>query len=1189
MSEWVDFDNIEDLMDILLETFSDYEFSKIEKPKAKSIEVVKEKVKKTEEKVLRKGSGGVVYKELPKGIVLKGQNRSVNTMNMNELRLIDSTLDEMLSEILKNAFEHGLNLSITFNDNDETIIFRNRIKPEDYDELDFQLLMEKLTTYQEMSSKNFNEGLTTILFCLFKLRVKDLQLVSEYTTDIPEDSFFQNYSTELSSHFYQRDSKVIYKTPKNFPENKSWELTIYAGETEKILNENLKKEIEILQPTLDELLKDKEEGIAKESVEKGIENLTKIIDFKKKHLTDTKNLYDKLKEMLLGDDTIEDPFQDNFGVLHSFLIPSEFNVSITINEDKEKFKSKFPSWIKNKLSKTTDIHFTYYKDRGWGKFFIDMPSIEQSDDFYILWQLRDLEFYQIIDNKNLFGKDAIGFVIATINDQFESKKRLNLQKGVNGMIETEIRAFVSSHKNEKKLRDLINDYDDFKQSMTNFLKVVLNIPIGYTKQVFFEEQRSIDQKITNLVNITNYIHTFKRIFKSDEVIKDSFVNVRLFEHPFGDSKKYLDVDTFREYSKDLEIEWSQKFPNFKVGYLIQFGEPNSILLGNDTILGNDIIYALDPHDVKNEIDQLDQLENEVAVLLPKKNILNDQLWHRKCYLFDINWIKASDVSELEASEEDIKQIDLLKKKYNVNSVEETLDEREKRLEEERKKLKEEEERIKKEEEEWKKREEERKKRKEERKKREEERLEKLRVERDLYEQGLRDIAQDISEEIINQEIGGDFNKLQKIMETTINHLKIMEEDIPFILEELRSFLKYESEIISDENWEELEKILLKLEEKERERLKKEEERREKELERQKKEMEERKQRIDIERRKIAETYRAEYKKQKEYLKETTEWADEVIEDGQNFPVRRPYDPKAQEKGTNLENIGNETYNLLSDIKDYLYELKNDDLVTATDLVDEWQNLEEEITIQIEVLENIERIQEIRDEIDIVRDEMNTKLQNIKTIRWKISDLYYKTRDVKGVTPTKVATPKDIIFYKKESIYLDEVILRDEEEIPFLFNSRDDWQKWVDWKYNTELGTTKSSNPIPMGLSANLYDTISKVIDLIGDLANIRHPIYLVWYYHNYDKDPKTTGRKGEDAFYMRKHYMIAINGYHLRSKGFQNFTKMNKVYHLIQLICHELSHDLVTGHNKFFLQRFEYLMYESRKNNIDIEIRKVLK
>ena len=112
----------------------------------------------------------------------------------------------------------------------------------------------------------------------------------------------------------------------------------------------------------------------------------------------------------------------------------------------------------------------------------------------------------------------------------------------------------------------------------------------------------------------------------------------------------------------------------------------------------------------------------------------------------------------------------------------------------------------------------------------------------------------------------------------------------------------------------------------------------------------------------------------------------------------------------------------------------------------------------------------------------------------------------------------------------------------------DWKNW------------KKGKKITMGLSKKRYKGFLVAMKKVKDIAKIKHSLYLIWYY---DKKDKASG------FYINTYGIVAINGFFLR-KYMNKMTKINQSFHVLDLISHELSHDLVPAHNSLFIQRKDF-------------------
>ena len=153
--------------------------------------------------------------------------RDINVFNRNRERLIRASIDDMLLEILKNAFEYSNGLKIIFDDENGIVSFTNRINY-NVDDFNFKDLRDKLTSFNRVTDKNFNEGLTTLLQTKHRIRVKDLCIQSAYS----DDNYFQLQEVDDSSHYINNGELI---KVNSFPFKKVWKVEIFTNDTENIL------------------------------------------------------------------------------------------------------------------------------------------------------------------------------------------------------------------------------------------------------------------------------------------------------------------------------------------------------------------------------------------------------------------------------------------------------------------------------------------------------------------------------------------------------------------------------------------------------------------------------------------------------------------------------------------------------------------------------------------------------------------------------------------------------------------------------------------------------------------------------------------------------------------------------------------------------------------------------------------
>jgi hypothetical protein len=1289
--DWIEFN--ENNFGSFLKTLRKHKF-KVKKSKSKKVKKKTEKGKQIEGKI----------RTLKEGNIKRGNVRDVNVSNKEALRLMKSEIDEALIEILKNAFEHGTNLTIRIDDKNEKITFINSIKEGNKD-IDFQVIAEKLTTYNEISTKNLNEGLTLLLFFKHFLRVKEYGIRSLLNPD-PEISFFNEYSTESSSHFYEKNEiwedkdgnihkGVVYKSPSVFfNEIKRWKVIIYGGKTEEIIKEKYPKHIKQLKEKYKRL-----KGITdkKESVKKGIERLEKIIGFKEKYLKEVKNLHQRLKTLLFGKSNEKSPYSEDFGILHRFTIPNDFNIHIYINGEKKRFNSKIPETITKNLNNVERIRF--YGNKGEGEYYLEMPSskqIEQDEDskFYVLWELRGEGFYQIVNNKAFFDFGANGFVIVNRNDQFSGDRRTSLEGNVSNAVRYKIKEFVKQHKTEHQINEQIKDYTKYKESMVNYLNEVFNITKKAINNVFFSKTREDgfsnsywdSDKRERLKLITNYIWTIEKIFKRDHKIRDRMnsVKYRDWDDP-EDKRSKLYKWKFKDISEELGVDWSEMFPDFYVGTLYQEGFGTIVSLTDPYIQEADPLYAISDDEVK-EIQGSKGEGMEVSVLNPYDNME---------YLLEIEWIDPEEIKELKI--ERIEGIPALEG-FNANKRKKSIEEEKEEIDKEKREIEESERteieslkatidlkdlNIKKSEiptlitdhkgvddyyDKW---------------------VDKLYIyddekraiiitDKDEYgnyflsegkniyydkeaeyffelgeksintgkelqslEEGWKRIRE--TERYILYERKGEkkyeflFNSQSGIVKSDksgqfeVKYVVIIEDlidnsyelwkrdtleqikslhfggsyDISYIVQldngkvffsfkELQEYEKKKKEIKCSRCRkvirEKEKKVYYKEEAYHPECLEKV---KEEEIEKKKKELEEKRKKLDEQRFDMVKEFKKKYKKYERKIEELNDYPETIEIDAKEWYRRHKNSQTidADERKNKMLDIRDEFKRKIKKISNYLIELEDitNDLESQTETLKENKEIintlkKEDLTLR--VMERKEDLREIRKKCDKIIDDgksITTKYRRIMNDIALYQDQLDRLRGKKLKKKLEKETTK--ITHGERKLYILKITLEN-FTFPFIFKNETEYKEWKAYKLGEK---PKEDLDITFGLPISAlkrrFLIIQKVIEILCEIGEIKNNIYLAFYYDNH-KD-KTLGENGR-AFFKKEYNLIAINNYLLKRGSFNELNKTNQIYHLIDLISHQLTHNKYDSHHIRFLQRKEYLMEKARIHDVKQKISKFI-
>jgi hypothetical protein len=484
--------------------------------------------------------------------------KNIDVPQKNRERLERTKFSDLFIELLKNAIEYGDNLDITTDEEKGVIILSNKINY-DLEEITFKQVIDQLTSFKATTEKNFNEGLTTLLLMKSRIRVKDICLISKYTDDL----YFQNVNGKESSHFITADDEAFKNPDKTFEEINKWEITIYTKETEEILNQELERQKEILK-----LLKQIETIEELKSLDDYYKTPIKAINgFYKRSDTDSdeEHIAGVLRKIKKNVERIESKYQDLHKTLEERLknVLNKFYIfrKYKIRYNSEKYTPSPPKDIKRVLKKL-DSYFTnvlkkakndytmeeiknivrkkgkavfwknywrnYWNDKsvrenyykfwsdGFGAGFIAFNENEEKGKYHLLWKLNREGFYHIIENEKFYPKkdDAnyYGFAVLTNNSQLTGEDRTNLGYFPSSEIETNIKEFIEKHESEAELSARLQKYSEYKDSMRDFLNKEFEIYYKDIDQVFFTSDLSKEER---LVKITNYIFTLSLIFEDE--------------------------------------------------------------------------------------------------------------------------------------------------------------------------------------------------------------------------------------------------------------------------------------------------------------------------------------------------------------------------------------------------------------------------------------------------------------------------------------------------------------------------------------------------------------------------------------------------------------------------------------------------------------------------------------------------
>jgi len=949
----------------------------------------------------------------------------------NQQRLRTTTIESMVLEVIKNALEYGESLEININDTDRTISFANKVRDDLYDALTFPELIDQLKTHSSTTNKNFNEGLTTLLLTKFKLRVKDLCIVSIYTGSERGklgDGYFQDRSGVESSHLYYPDEEELLLC-KEYPilEDQLWSVEIFTDETEQVLEKKLNEEIEYFKGEIEQL----KSGTLSfsnrryKNLEEAIDGREAEISFRVTHLEMMEDFHTKLNNAI-------------YEVINRFYVRSDFEIKINgaKYDPNAKHSGDEPNYeiiekiYNGDLGKRSSpswrgINYSLWNTEYRQKYIRHHLKLARSSSerVYIIWKLNAEGCFHIVENGQFDNKKVYGIVILDDNWHFSGKSREELRKQVIGVIDEKIEDIVKKHSKDIRLEEKLDNYADYKSDFLNYFSRVLNVPKRIVKKVFFNpEDDNIKQIIKEkhpkeedrkrrwqweafLIKVTNWLHTYRETFKYNHLEVEALMNitdkterenlergeVMLFHHPKGYSARMLESDEFKEITKSLEINFKHLFPNKIIGDWIGLGESSIARLG-DVKIGVPVL-AVDPEKYENR-NEVIYSENKEYVLYPSKSA--DRI-------VDLNFVNLEEV--MNRLKTKIQQMDILKK-YDLNEeLREEIKEREKEKEEKKKEKEKKEKEI-----------------EEKKKEIEEEKDINKKLELKREKEKLEEEKGDLAEEIVRKEL------------------------------EIIEYLENESEDLKEkmEKW-------------------------------------------------------------REYFKKQEAEAEEYLDS---------WDYTENETGRKINSKVEEGYKKIDEI---LEEIENlDDYIS--DLRYNYDEMKYYLDVSDSLVEKYEKKNETlrEDIINPKKNNIQSRIFVLQSIKGQIDKVKRVEESEEKKEEKKLSKVDHPDVFGKE--YIVGEIIDEDEKIPFLFNSEKEykqWERWVElgrpnisdlgemneyYEYEGEKFKLNSKPSFGVVKGFRRYKACAEAIKMIEDIAEIKHPLHLVWYYD---------GNSDEEGWYLR--------------------------------------------------------------------------
>jgi hypothetical protein len=1126
---------------------------------------------------------------------------------LNRDRLNSSTLDDLFLETIKNTMEYGNGCEITIDDVKKTFKISNGFAPSYRSEqLNFKSIMDQLTTGKGATEKNLNEGLTTLLIVDCKLRIKDYCFKNRYTND----GYFQIVDGNKSSHFPHKDGTNkdygdginIRKNPnKDFKRINKWEVTVYTEKTEKVLMEELKR-LRILKHELDYNIKT-------------FEDLTNIdVEFKpfidaingfymrpndpeEEHLNNIKSIVNKTIDRLEHYENFHDYFVKRFWeVINLFRVPNSFEIIV----NGERHIPEFPEWINihirrirrelfpTQLNPDSNNNWSYndaywrhtaygtQENKGWMFCHIAFPPDDDpSQKFPILWKLNRDGFYHIIENNVFNNREIVGIGILTFNKQLSDVRRTTLKNTSHNFFDTKIRSFLNKHREELKLRETLEDYPELWKKMRDWIidqSIVSRGSYDLIIQTFKDPHNSLSRekrKEETLVAISRYIYTFDKVF-GKFLDYNTDIGGILLNHPSRRGRNWLSADDFREQTEELEFNAFQKYPEYKIGNWYDWGHPTQALLGELEGKSKKDLSIVDPSDYEQE--EIQDKGFKISVLYPLRDLSNDKIILD--YIMDLDefYVDFSEIEERESIPESFINLPFMKpfavntKRKEQKELEEKEAER-KRLEEEAEKLKKQKELAKEEKDRLKRegnyQEAEEKQKQLDKIKKEQEKTLRKQIQKEidvLFAQksnivAMKEELQSIKPKLLAIKESADklysdglieWNdsyEIKNAIDSRINTLEYdLENEIKLnpIFEQIQELLNlFETLDQTSEEWRR-DSILYDIESAK----------------------EDLKDLISP----ISKTLRENKELENEFNARLNRLQSDDEDDDDEDDDDEDDDDEDDDDEDDDDEDDDEQTDKIRDVEDMIF-----DIISDNDWEEDYRNIKTTIISHLREY-SIRDIDDIIDLIDILSEHlMRRPYDTLNEEQWNKlkNELTYVEPNISDI---------DVIEEDNKKYYID-ILSKEGTTVPVLFFSKESWIKYK--KSKKEPRGFRS-----IGKNANRFYAFSKAIDLMSEIMEFENPQNPIWFY----EDDKF---KEKDGLLIRKHNLVAINGFRLMNSfnqkyGGKRMSKVNQAHHIIDIATHYLTEKLIKHINKKYLFLKEFYLEQARIRNIDIEVRKII-
>lgn len=537
--------------------------------------------------------------------------------------------ENMLLEIFKNAFENGRNLEISIQ-NDKIIFFNNFAREEDLENLTFDKLYEKFTSFSNISKTNFNEGLVLLLYLPVELRVgRYMMRNGKYPNRLITDrntgettSYEMYYQKIITASHRLNEATQKWEKTKDLDYLDGWRITLFT-------NEQTEEFTSLIYEILDRFI------------------------FKKEQVKDIQNepVFDS----------------DNNPIYREF--------PIKINGKKHHPKKK------NFENKFFETYLDTLNMSRWNRpdsYFLYHLEFSENDRVVLLWQLNVQWIYHIIDNNEYDGKNVFGWAIFNNINDFDNVNRKKLAADTSQSLTKIIDRIKNENKALIEENQLVKEYSELKESLVDNISNVLKIGKKNVEQAFFsreivyeekdneekeekeedEEEDNGEEDVANrgyipsfkfnkkdkLKKASEYLYTLKEIFGDTDTFKSRIRNSELTIRYFQTSRNPInEMDSVDFYNINAKNEWdlAKSFPDLEMGYLINGSSVDRKLNFFDlNKISENLIYSLPILD--NDVELSDLLENEYDIEL----IFINTHYHQYIdHLFDDYKIIAKDEIE----------------------------------------------------------------------------------------------------------------------------------------------------------------------------------------------------------------------------------------------------------------------------------------------------------------------------------------------------------------------------------------------------------------------------------------------------------------------------------------------------------------------------------------------------------------